>query len=87
VEYRPVPGQKPRNKQRVRSLLCSRPINKRPFLDNRSVNTPITIEELLKAVFSAVSARRLYNEDFRPAERITESGLSAGSSSEICKWG
>jgi hypothetical protein len=37
------------------------------------VNTPTTIEELLKAVFSVGSVPKLYNEDSRPAERIIES--------------
>jgi hypothetical protein len=36
------------------------------------VNTPTTIEELLKAVFSVGSATRLYNEDPRLAESIGE---------------
>jgi hypothetical protein len=48
-------------------------MNKRPFLGNGSVNTH-TIEKLLKAVFSIWSASRLYKEDPRPAELITEKG-------------
>jgi hypothetical protein len=47
-------------------LLCSRGINKQPFLGNGLVNTPIKIEELLKAAFSVGSAPMLYNEDPRP---------------------
>jgi hypothetical protein len=39
VAYRPVARQRPRNKQRVLPLLCSRRINKRPFLSNGSVST------------------------------------------------
>jgi hypothetical protein len=34
--------------------------------------SPITTEELLSAVFSVVSAPRLYNKDPRPAELIIE---------------
>jgi hypothetical protein len=65
---RAIARQKLRNK-RVQQLLCDRRINKRPFIDNGSINTP-TIEELLKAVFSVGSASRLYNEDPMPAEGI-----------------
>jgi hypothetical protein len=57
----------------------------RPFPGNRLVNTPTTIQELLEAVFSVGSAPRLYNEDPRPAEGITERELSVGSSVEFCK--
>lgn len=60
-------------------LLCSRIINKRPFLGNGSVNTPITIEKLLKAVFSVESALRIYNEEPMPAERIIERELAVVS--------
>jgi hypothetical protein len=60
-------------------LPCNRRINKQSFLGNGSINTPRTIEELLKAVFSVRSAQRLYNEDLRLAERITERELSVGS--------
>jgi hypothetical protein len=38
MAYRPVAGQRPLNKQRVQPLLCSRRMNKRPFLSNDSVN-------------------------------------------------
>jgi hypothetical protein len=72
VAYRPVARQRPRNKERVQPLLCNRRINKRLFLGNGSVNTPTTIEDLLKAVFSVGSAPRLYNKDPRTAEVITE---------------
>jgi hypothetical protein len=77
--YRPVSRQRPRNKQRVQLFLCNRRTNKRPFLGNGSVNTPTT-DELLKAVFSVGSARRLYNEDHRSAELITERELRVTSS-------
>jgi hypothetical protein len=53
-------------------LLCNRRINQRPFLANGSVNTPTTIEELLKVVFSVEFAPKIRNEDPRPAERIIE---------------
>jgi hypothetical protein len=53
-------------------LLCNRRISKLPFPGNGSVNTPTTIEELLKAVFPVVSAPRIYNENPRVAERVTE---------------
>jgi hypothetical protein len=62
----------------------NRRINKRPFLGNGSVNTPITIDELLKPVFSVGSVRRLYNEDPRPAERIIERKLRVGSRELSC---
>jgi hypothetical protein len=39
MAYRPVAGQRPRNKLRVHPLLCNRWINKRPFLSNGSANT------------------------------------------------
>jgi hypothetical protein len=38
-------------------------------LGNGSVNTPPTIEELLKAVVFVRSALRPYSEDLRQAER------------------
>jgi hypothetical protein len=50
---------------------------KRSFLGNGSVNTPTTIEELLKVVYSVGSSPRLYNEDPRPAARIIERELSS----------
>jgi hypothetical protein len=53
-------------------LLCNRQINKRPFLDNGFVNTPMIIEELLKAEFSLWSAPKLYNGDPRPVEELRE---------------
>jgi hypothetical protein len=40
---------------------------------------PTTIEELLKAVFSVGFIPRLYNEDPRSAELITESEWIVGS--------
>jgi hypothetical protein len=40
---------------------------------------PITIEKLLKAVFSVGSTPRLYNENPRPAEKIIERQLEADS--------
>jgi hypothetical protein len=52
--------------------MCNRSINKRPFVGNGSVNIPTTIEEMFKEMFSVESAPRLYNEDPRPAERISE---------------
>jgi hypothetical protein len=42
---------------------------------------------MLKAVFSVGYAPRLYNEDPRPAEMITERELRIGSSVELCKGG
>jgi hypothetical protein len=50
----------------------------RPFLGNGSVNTPTTIEDLLKAVFSVGSAPRLYKGDPGPAERIKYKRLKLG---------
>jgi hypothetical protein len=44
---------------------------------------PRTIQELLKAMFSVGPAPRLYNEDFRPAERMIERELSVGISVEL----
>jgi hypothetical protein len=52
--------------------MCNRRINKRPFIGNGPVKTPTTIEELFREMFSVESAPRLYNEDPRPAERISE---------------
>jgi hypothetical protein len=57
---------------KINPLLCNRRTNKWPFLGNGSVNTPTTIEDLLKAVISVGSAPRLYNVDHMPAELITE---------------
>jgi hypothetical protein len=57
---------------KINPLLCNRRISKRPFLGNGSVDTPTTIEDLLKAVISVRSAPRLYNVDHRPAELIIE---------------
>jgi hypothetical protein len=37
-----------------------------------ATNTQATIEELFETVFSVGSATRLYDEDPRPAEEITE---------------
>jgi hypothetical protein len=73
VAYKPVARQKPRNEQRVQPLLCNRRINTRPLLGNGSVNTPTTIEDVLKAVFSVGSSPRLYNVNPRPTELITVS--------------
>jgi hypothetical protein len=41
--------------------------------------------ELLKVVFSAGSAPRLYNEDSRSGEGIIERELMVGCSVELCK--
>jgi hypothetical protein len=39
VANRPIARQRPRNKQRVQTLLCVRQINRPPFLSSGSVNT------------------------------------------------
>jgi hypothetical protein len=84
-------------------LLFNRRINKRPFLSNGSVDTPVTIENLLKAVFFVEPAPKICNEDPRPAallcspllcsallcsaERIIERQLRVGSAVELGKGG
>jgi hypothetical protein len=42
---------------------------------------------LLKVVFSVGYATRIYNENSRPTEEITEREPRVGSSAELCKGG
>jgi tRNA U34 5-carboxymethylaminomethyl modifying enzyme MnmG/GidA len=72
VAYRAVAGQRPRKKQRAWPLLCNRRMKTRPFIGNGSLNSPTTLEELFKEVFSVGSVPRLYNEEPRSAQRIIE---------------
>lgn len=53
-------------------MLCNTRINKRTFLGNGSVNTPTTLNELLKVLFAVGSVPNLHNEDPRPAVLIIE---------------
>jgi hypothetical protein len=63
VVYRSVARQRPRKKQRVQPLLCSRRINTRSFLNDGSVNTfprkRTRTQQYKNGVFDVVHAEEL----------------------------